>query len=295
MNEMSVFAGALLGLIQGLGEFLPISSSGHLLLTRLLLGIGAENQSFLIFDILLHVGTLLPVVILFWHDWWDMVLHPVKNKTLLLLFIACLPTLACYVLFDMDSFENGWFLGPSFLLTAVLLVLTDVVSRRPGHPGKQKVGVINALCMGLIQGLGLLPGVSRSGSTIAGGVFSGLDRKTAAKFSFMMSAPAIAASLLVEGKHAIEDKLFEHIAVAPTIVGIVVAAVTGYFALKFMLDLITRVPMAWFALYVAVLGLIVLILQLTGSPIVPPFHAPAATPTDVSGPDAALLPRILMG
>lgn len=273
---MTILQGAILGLVQGLGEFLPISSSGHLLLTRLLMGVSDANQSYKILDILMHVGTLIPVVIIFWHDWWDMLFHPIKNKTLMLLFVACLPTLACYVLFDLDGFDNGWFLGPSFLITAVLLLLTDAVSRKTAGKAKSTVGVINAVCMGLLQGLGLLPGVSRSGSTIAGGVFSGLDRKAAAKFSFMMSAPAIAASLLVEGKHALDDGLFQHMELAPTLVGIAVAAVSGYFALRFMLDLISRVPMAWFALYVAIMGLIVLALQLTGSPLLPAFHAPTA-------------------
>lgn len=284
---MTILQGIILGLVQGLGEFLPISSSGHLLLTRLIMGVSDADQSFKILDILMHVGTLLPVIILFWHDWWDMVLHPIRNKTLLLLFVACLPTLACYVLFDMDSFDNGWFLGPSFLLTALLLLLTDVVSRRQKQPRAQ-VGLVNALCMGLLQGLGLLPGVSRSGSTIAGGVFSGLDRKAAAKFSFMMSAPAIAASLLVEGKHALDDGLFQYISVVPTLAGIAVAAISGYFALKFMLDLISRVPMAWFALYVAILGVVVMLLQLSGSPLLPPFHAPEAK-------DAAMLLHALVG
>lgn len=273
---MSILQGAILGLIQGLGEFLPISSSGHLLLTRLLMGISDGNPAFKILDILLHVGTLIPVVIVFWHEWWDMVFHPVKNKTLLLLFLASLPTLAFYVLFDFDMFDNGWFLGPSFMITAVMLLLTDFMSKRSRSP-KKKVGVVNALCMGVMQGLGLLPGVSRSGSTITGGVLSGLDRKTAAKFSFMMSAPAIVASLLVEGKHALDDHLFQYLEVAPTLIAIVVAAVSGYFAIRFMLELISRVPMAWFALYVAILGVVVLALQLAGSGLVPGFHIPDAT------------------
>lgn len=274
---MTIIQGAILGLLQGLGEFLPISSSGHLLLARLLMGIQDDNPAFRMLDILLHVGTLLPVVIVFWHEWWDMVFHPVRNKTLLLLFIASLPTLACYVVFDMDIFESGWFLGVSFLITAALLLLTDYVSAR--NAGKTKVGVVSALCMGALQGLGLLPGVSRSGSTIMGGVLSGLDRKTAAKFSFMMSAPAIVASLLVEGKHAIEEHLFDHLELAPTLVAIVVAAVTGYFAIRFMLELISRIPMAWFALYVALLGLGILLLQLASSPLVPAFSLPAAAET----------------
>ena len=94
---MSVLQSALLGIIQGLGEFLPISSSGHLLLARIFLGIQTESPAMKMLDILLHVGTLVPVLIIFRREWLDMILHPVRNKTLLLLVIASVPTLAVYL------------------------------------------------------------------------------------------------------------------------------------------------------------------------------------------------------
>ena len=94
---MSILQSAFLGLIQGLGEFLPISSSGHLLLARLFLGIQTDTPAMKMLDILLHIGTLLPVLIIFRKDWIDMILHPVRNKTLLLLVIASLPTLLVYL------------------------------------------------------------------------------------------------------------------------------------------------------------------------------------------------------
>ena len=271
---MSVFEGALLGLIQGLAEFLPISSSGHLLIGKMLLGFDTEASAFKMLEILLHVGTLIPVLIVFWREWIDMICHPVKNHTLGLLFLASLPALGAYVLFNMDLFDSGWFLGVSCILTAVLLLLTDIVSRRQ-NKAQQKVGWKNAICMGIMQALGLLPGVSRSGSTISGGVFSGLDRNAAARFSFMMSAPAIAGSLLMEGKHALEEGLFSQIDLVPTVVGVLVAAVSGYLAIRFMLRLITHVPLSWFALYMMIIGLAFLLLQLAGSPLVPPFTLPS--------------------
>ena len=272
---MTILQGAILGFIQGLGEFLPVSSSGHLLLARLHMGIGAEDPAFKMLDILLHVGTLLPVLIIFWREWIDMIAHPIRNRTLLLLFVASLPALLFYVVFDLDVFDNGWFLGVSFLITAVLLLITEKVSRRTGRTTSDKPGIKHALCMGVMQGFGLLPGISRSGSTITGGVVSGLNRKAAAKFSFMMSAPAIAASLLVEGKHALDEGLLSHLALVPTLVGIAVAAVTGWLAIRFMLKLISRRTLLGFALYVAVLGLVCLVLQLTGSPLMPAFAVPA--------------------
>lgn len=283
---MNVFQGAFLGLIQGLGEFLPISSSGHLLLVRFFLGIQGNTpqaqSAYKVLDILLHVGTLIPLLILFRKEWFDMLRHPVKNRTLLYLILASVPTLAVYLAakavfprYDgFAVFDSGWFLGASFLITALFLLLCDFISSRRTAPGK-KLGPVQAVVMGLFQGIGMIPGVSRSGSTIFGGVLSGLDKKKAASFSFMMSAPAIVASLLMEGKDALETGAFAHIQLIPAIAGILVAAVSGYFALRFMMKIIVKVPLSVFAIYVAILGIIFLALQLSGSSLVPAFGLPA--------------------
>ena len=274
---MNVIEAALLGLLQGLGEFLPISSSGHLLLGRMVLGLTIdESPAYKMLDILLHVGTLIPVIIVFWKDWWDILKNPFKSRTLLLLFIASMPTLVVKVIFDdfIDSCDTGWFLGVSFLMTAVFLLVAEYVSSKNAHK-TGKVGFFHAIVMGCMQGIALLPGVSRSGSTLAGGLLSGLDRKSGAKFAFMMSAPAIAGALLLEGKDAIENGWINDLALLPTIVGVIVAAVVGYLAIRFMLKLITRVSLNWFALYVAILGVIFLLAQLFGMPGVTPFAPPA--------------------
>ncbi len=284
---MNVIQGALMGLIQGLGEFLPVSSSGHLLLARFILGIdtaASDAQSaYKVLDILLHVCTLMPLLIVFRKEWIDMLLHPVKNKSLLYLVLASVPTLLIYmgakVLFPdvngFDVFNNGWFLGASFLITALFLLICDFVSsRRPA--GDRNVGPVQAVIMGIFQGAGLLPGVSRSGSTIFGGVLSGLDKKKAASFSFMMSAPAILGSLIMEGKDALESGDFSFIQPVPAIVGILIAAVSGYFALRFMLRIVSRVPLSVFALYVALIGIVFLALQLSGSSLLPVFAAPVS-------------------
>lgn len=287
---MNVLQAALLGLVQGLGEFLPISSSGHLLLGRMVLGVGVDQNSgaYHMLDILLHVGTLIPVLIVFWKDWWAILKNPFKSKTLLLLFIASLPTLVVKFIFDdfIDGANSGWFLGVSFLLTAVFLLVAETVSanmrRRTDKPG-----FLHAIVMGCMQGVALLPGISRSGSTLAGGLLSGLERKSAAKFSFMMSAPAIVGAMLLEGKDALENGWFNELELLPTLVGIVVAGVSGYLAIRFMLKLISRVSLNWFALYVAILGLLFLILQLTGFRGVPEFAMPA--PEAVQGALNALM------
>ena len=272
---MSILQAAILGLVQGLGEFLPISSSGHLLLGRILMGLNDQTAAYKMLDILLHVGTLLPVLIVFWKDWWGMIKNPFRSKTLLLLFIASLPALGVKVLFDdfLDAADTGWLLGVCFLLTGFLLLLAEHVSER-NQATKEHPGFLNAIVMGAMQGLALLPGVSRSGSTLAGGLFSGLNRRSAAKFSFMMSAPAIVGSLLIEGYGAYKDGLFEALALWPTVLGIVVAAVSGYLAIRFMLRLISSVTLNWFALYVALLGVFILVMQLIGFPNVPAFEFP---------------------
>ncbi len=273
---MDALQAALLGLLQGLGEFLPISSSGHLLLGRMIFGLTIdESPAYKILDIMLHVGTLIPLLIVFWKDWWQILKNPFKSKTLLLLFIASLPTLVVKVLFDdfIDGCDTGWFLGVSFLLTAVFLLSAEYISKKKLR-GDGKVGFVNAIVMGVMQGIALLPGVSRSGSTMAGGLFSGLDRKQAAKFAFMMGAPAIVGAMLLEGYDAYKEGWFSDLAVVPTLVGMAVAAGVGYLSIRFMLKLVTKVSLNWFALYVAILGVLFLILQLIGLPGVRPFAPP---------------------
>ncbi len=282
---MNVIEAALLGLLQGLGEFLPISSSGHLLLGRMLLGLTIdESPAYKMLDILLHVGTLIPILIVFWKDWWAILKNPFKSKTLLLLFVASMPTLVVKFIFDdfIDGCDTGWFLGVSFLMTAIFLLVAEYVSGRK-QSTTDKPGFLHAIVMGCMQGVALLPGVSRSGSTLAGGLLSGLDRKSAAKFSFMMSAPAIAGALLLEGKDAIEEGWITELDLLPTLVGVLVAAVVGYLSIRFMLKLITKVSLNWFALYVAILGVLFLALQLFGFPGVTPFAPPA------DAADAAML------
>lgn len=279
---MSIFQSLILGLIQGLGEFLPISSSGHLLLCRIFFGIQTDTPAMKLLDILLHIGTLLPILIVFRKEWIDMILHPIKNRTLLLLIVASVPTLAVYLLAKklfpqvngFAVFDNGWFLGVSFLITALFLLLSDLAAQR-NTKKSNKLGVLQAITMGLFQGIGMIPGVSRSGSTILGGTATGLNKSKAARFSFMMSAPAIVGSLLMEGKDALELGYAQSFELVPCLVGIVTAALVGWLSIRFMLKIIAKVPLAWFALYLALLGVAFLALQLIGIQNIPPFRIPA--------------------
>ena len=243
---MNILQGAILGLVQGIGEFLPISSSAHLMLARWLLGMDGADPANRIFDILLHVGTLVPILLVFWREWIDMIAHPVRNKTLLKLFVASLPTLAFYVLFDMDMFESGWFMGAAFLCTSLLMLIAEAVSARwsertatPSFP--------QAILMGVLQGFALMPGISRSGSTISGGLFSGLEKETAVRYSFVLGIPAILGGCLVELKDLLEGTIEVNLGAAA--IGFVVAVIVGVLAIKLVQWLIRSDNFIVFSIY----------------------------------------------
>lgn len=281
---MQTIFSAIMGIIQGLAEFLPISSSGHLLVGEKLLGLlGFQTDNTLALFVMLHMGTLIAVAIVFWRDWLDMLLNPIKNKTLLLLFTASIPALIAAVLLgdSIDTLFTGWFLGPSFLITAFFLCLIEMIGKRQAgkHALNSQVTLPRAVLMGGFQAVALLPGVSRSGATLLGGTASGLSRAAAAKFSFMMSAPAILGSFLMEGKDAVETGGLSSLLSLDTLVGVVFAAFSGYLAIRYMLKLIQRISFYKFALYVALLGVAVLIMQLTGTAGFEPLTAvPTAAP-----------------
>lgn len=263
---MTILQGIILGIVQGLAEFLPISSSGHLQLIRGMLQINDVSGAYIMFDILLHLATLLIVFLVFWKDWWEMLKNPFRSKTLLLLFIASLPALLTVLGFKdfINVLKTGKFLGISFFITGLLLFLTQHMSKDKKGKPFEELSLANAISMGFAQILGLFPGISRSGSTIFGGVASKLDRKAAAKFSFMMSAPAILGSFVFELKNAVEENYLSQIAVLPTIFGMIAAAVCGYMAIRFMLNLITKISLHGFAIYMILLGILVIVIQQTG-------------------------------
>ncbi len=189
---MNAFQTAFLGFIQGMTEFLPVSSSGHLILIRRLLGISSDC---LLFDILLHVGSLGAVVICLRRDIISLFRPPFKRLGLLAL--ATLP--AAVVGFFAGGWIDGIFGGGAWLwltfaATGVLLLLTGVICKR-GQSGR--VGAKQAAAMGVMQAVALLPGLSRSGSTIFGGVLAGGDREEVTRFSFLMSVPVILGSALL--------------------------------------------------------------------------------------------------
>lgn len=253
---MNILQAIVLGIVQGLSEFLPISSSGHLVLVQKLFGL---TSNLLFFDVMLHVGTLAAVFAVLWDDIIDMLKHLFSKKPMYIL-LATLPTVIIALLLRkmIERSFGGQTLGIEFLITAVLLFFGERVIT--GKKGIAQMKATDALIMGTMQGLSIFPAISRSGATIVGGLFVGLDRKFAARFSFLMSIPAILGSLVLEGKDVLEAGIGS-VDWLPILIGAAFAAVAGFFAIKIMLRVLEKGKLTGFALYVAILGVLVLLDQ----------------------------------
>lgn len=259
---MNIFEAIFLGLLQGLTEFLPVSSSGHLVLFQNIMGL----SDMLLFDIVLHLGTLLAVIIVFRKELWECVKHPL-SKTTLSLIIATVPAVLIALFFHdfIEETFSGSYLGFGFLITAVLLLITGLRGKGAGkeppkaikYAGDSEINFKDALVMGLFQGAAMLPGISRSGATVSGGLICGLPREKAAGFSFLMSVPIIAASAVF--KIAGAGAVTESAEILPMITGFIAAAVSGFIAIKFMLELIKKARLWYFSIYLFLLGGFVLL------------------------------------
>jgi undecaprenyl-diphosphatase len=270
---MEIFEAILLGAVQGITEFLPVSSSGHLVLLQKILDISGPA---LLFDTMVHLGTLAAVFIVLWDDIWKILRRPIQPLTGLLL-LATLPTVIIALLFKDPieaAFQSGAYLGYAFLFTAAALLAAEGLARRgrggqpPSGParGERNVNWVDALIIGLCQGAAIMPAVSRSGLTLSGALSRRLDRGFAARFSFLLSIPAILGALVFQLKDMLggggtEEAAAESIGAAALIAGTLTAAVVGFFAVKFMLKIVRERSLRGFAVYVAVLGALVLIDQ----------------------------------
>lgn len=271
---MNVWIAMLLGLVQGLCEFLPVSSSGHLLLLQKMFGV---TEGAMFFTVMLHLATLVAVFVVYWETIVELIKKPIQ-KTVGLLIVATVPAVIVAVLFKKVSVlaqfsaaaDAGRYLGYCFLLTSLLLLISDNLHRTRQDESGNKVplkgkkmknmGVGDALVIGCMQGVGVLPGVSRSGSTISGALFAGLNRKTAADFSFLLSIPAIIGGAVFEIPDAIETGM-AGLHWTSLVAGMLVAGMTGYFAIKLMLAAVKKKKFWGFAIYTAILGILVIVDQ----------------------------------
>ncbi len=268
MEGLTYLRSILLGILQGLTEFLPVSSSGHIMLLSEIFGIEMEGQVLRAFTVMLHLGTLLAVLIFYCKRVVQMLAHPIRGD-LKWLILATLPTVAYALLLK----ATGWdevidacarrLLPYAFLFTALILLLSDGIakSRHEAKTTHSRVKFKDALSMGLMQCVGTFAGVSRSGSTITGGLATGLSRRSAADFSFMMSIPAIVGAALLDGYGLYKDGQLSVITGSnlPLILaGVAAALVSGLVAIKLMLLLVKKSRLKWFSLYLTLLALTVL-------------------------------------
>jgi undecaprenyl-diphosphatase len=258
---MSLLAAVLLGLLQGLTEFLPVSSSGHLVLAQTL--IPGFSQPGVLFDVILHLGTLVAVCLYFWKDLWDMAMslvtpHSAESATnrrlLWLLIVGSIPTAAIGLLFR-EQFEAMFTdaRGASLwlIITGVLLYITDRFSQH----GRQlsAMSFIDALVIGIAQGLAIIPALSRSGATIAAGVFLGLERGLLVRYSFLLSIPAVAGAFVLE-LLAYRQDASAGLDLLAYGAGTLVALAAGYWSIAVLLNMTRSRRLSLFAYYCWAVG-----------------------------------------
>ncbi|HEY7711212.1 MAG TPA: undecaprenyl-diphosphate phosphatase [Candidatus Entotheonella sp.] len=269
MNGLTALQAILLGALQGLTEFLPVSSSGHLALLQQLFGL---HEPALIFDLLLHIATLFAVVLMYRRDIWALLtawFDPWSSPTLrpapevyaeraparrlgMLIIVANLPTAVIGLTFE-STFERlftlPWAVGLALIGTGTILWCVKQFVLRPGQT---KMGIAHALLLGCVQGLAITPGISRSGSTIATALLCGIPRDMAARFSFLMSIPAILGATLLKSAslNALSSEQLSLIAA-----GMLSALIVGYVALRVLVRLVQQGDLWRFAFYCWCLGL----------------------------------------
>lgn len=258
---MTVWQAIVLGLVQGLGEFLPISSSAHLVLVPWIFG---WRDPGLVFDVALHLGTVVAVVAYFWRDWLSLIAgafrgtRTAEGRLFWWLVFASIPgALIGLLLEEMAEtvFRSPPLIAAMLMLMGVLLYIAD--RRGAKKVNIERIGLGRSLVIGLSQALAIIPGVSRSGITIAAGLLTGLKRESAARFSFLLSAPIIVGAGLVKLPELL---LHPQMVNASFLVGVLVSAVSGFVSIGFLLRYIRMKSFLPFVWYRLLLGAIVLIL-----------------------------------
>lgn len=257
MSKLEAF---ILGIIQGLTEFLPISSTGHLYLGRHLFGL---DDAGLFLDTMLHVGTLLAVIVVYKNELLQILKNPF-GKLSVLLIIGTIPAVIVGLLFN-DMFESisktGITIGWEFLVTGLILWMADSIKN--GAKKMEKISYMDALFIGSFQAAAIFPAVSRSGLTIAAGLFRKLDRETAAYFSFLLSIPAIAGGIVLQFSEMLSGQV-EPIAFNSLFIATLSSALFGYMAVVWMINFLKSKSLRIFAVYVWILGISILFFQMTG-------------------------------
>jgi len=261
-----------MGIIQGVAEFLPISSSGHLALFQTFFGMENVEEKYMLFSVLLHFGTLISVCVVYWRDVLDLIREfflglaamagrrekngapPVARRLVMLIIVATLPLFVMVFLKDWINklFSNSMMVSCALIATGFILFFSDRLAT--GRKTARNATLADALAVGCGQALAVIPGLSRSGTTISVGLFRGFDRAFAVRFSFLMSLPAVLGANILEVKDALgSDYLAEELPMY--LVGVVVAAVVGYFAIRLVKRLSDEGKFGKFAYYCWAVGL----------------------------------------
>lgn len=270
---MSYIQSILMGVIQGVAEFLPISSSGHLVLFQTFFGMENVEANHMLFTVLLHLGTLVSVCIYYWKDVLEMIVEffrwirslvkpgerdrgtpPPARRLVMLIVVATLPLFLIVPINDwMEKvFSSSVSVSIALLATGCLLFFSDRMAR--GRKNAKNATVVDALVVGAAQAIGTIPGISRSGITISTGMLRGFDRKFAVRFSFLMSLPAVLGANILSLKDALEAGV--DLEMLPIyLVGMVVSGVVGYFAIRLVNLLADKGKFGNFAYYCWVVGL----------------------------------------
>lgn len=252
---VTIIQAIILGIVQGITEWLPISSSGHLVIFQQFMGLSVP----LLFDIFLHVGTLFVILLVFWKDillilkaLFNLDFKSYHGKLLLFIILGTIPTgLIGYIFHDILTgfFQNLTVVGVALLVTGGLLFFSERFER------KRYLNAFDSVLIGIVQGIAIIPGISRSGSTISVGLLRGVDRELAAKFSFLLSVPAIIGAAVFDFDVSVVGANL-----TAMITGTLVSIVVGYFALKWLLNLIIAKKFHYFSYYCFVVGIVLLIL-----------------------------------
>ena len=275
---MSLLSSILLGLVQGIAEFLPISSSGHLAIAEHLLNVSGATEIPDFFDVLLHLGTLVAVFVAYWSDIRDMIQElicgardlarrstpdpiPPARRLILLIIVGTLPLFLILPVKDLVEglSDNMYFVAGALLVTGCLLFASDRV--RHGRKTERSATLIDVLIVGVAQAIATCPGISRSGTTITAGCFVGFERKFAVRFSFLLSIPAILGANILSLKDAVEAGI-DWPSVPVYLVGVAVSAVVGYACIRLLKMIAAKGRFGWFAYYCWGAGVLTIIFSL---------------------------------
>lgn len=258
---MNLILAVLAGAIQGLTEFLPISSTGHLIIFQKIFSL-PDAQFGLAFDASLHLGTLLAVVIYFFKDYLKLL--NIKNNLWAKLAVGTVPAVVFGVLFEskIDStLRELWIIGFALIAFSLVMILAEKLSAK--NQPNQKISIFKSLLIGLGQSLALIPGISRSGSTISTGLFLGLNREDSARFAFMLSGPIIAGAGSKKFLEVITTNSFGSDGLVYFAAGIVSSFIFGYLTIKYFLKYLATKNLYPFIIYRIALGLILIIISLS--------------------------------